>query len=70
MQTGERRAWKIEHAILIGNEHGEVQVTRVFTTRLATCKELVFSVESGSGAKATRSWYTAEPAVERWGTLQ
>jgi hypothetical protein len=84
MDVGERRPWKIVHDIPIGNEHGEVQVARVIATPLATCKELVFSVEEGSGASLKRAWYTtqacrngerwkwalAEPAVERWGALQ
>jgi hypothetical protein len=48
MKPGERRPWKIEHDIPIGNEHGEVTVTRAFTTRLAPCKELAFSVEEGN----------------------
>ena len=83
MEDGERRPWKIEHDIPIGNEHGEVQVTRVFSTPLTSCKEIAFSVESG-GSPATRQTYTttacrngarwkwalAEPAVERWGVLQ
>lgn len=84
MQVGDRQPWKIEHTIPIGNEHGEVQVTRTIATPLTLCKELVFSVDEGSGAKLTRLWYTteacqdgqhwkwalAEPAVERWGSLQ
>jgi hypothetical protein len=84
MQVGDRRPWKIEHDIPIGNEHGEVQVTRVIATRLTLCKELAFSVASGSGPTETQHWYTtnacqngdhwkwalAEPAAERWGSLQ
>jgi hypothetical protein len=84
MAVGERRPWKIEHDIPIGNEHGEVEVTRAIANRLALCKELVFSVNSGHGAEAKQAWYTtqacqqdkqwkwalAEPAVERWGSLQ
>jgi len=84
MDVGQRREWKIEHDIPIGNEHGEVQVTRVIATSLTLCKELVFSVESGRGEAVQRSWYAtqacqsgdrwkwalAEPAVERWGSLQ
>lgn len=84
MNVGDRRPWKIEHDIPIGNEHGEVQVIRAMATPLTLCKELVFSVDSGSGAKLQRAWYTtqacqqgnrwkwalAEPAVERWGSLQ
>ncbi len=84
MQVGDRRPWKIEHDIPIGNEHGEVQVTRTITTPLTSCKELIFSVESGSGEDVKRAWYTteacqngarwkwalAEPTTERWGSLQ
>lgn len=84
MQPGDRRPWKIEHVVPIGNEHGEVKVVRAIATPLTLCKELVFSVESGSGAATKREWYTtdacrqgaqwkwslAEPAVERWGVLQ
>jgi hypothetical protein len=84
MNPGDRRPWKIEHDIPIGNEHGEVEVVRSFDNRLTSCKELAFSVESGSGANVTRRSYTtnacrdgdhwkwalAEPAVERWGSLQ
>jgi hypothetical protein len=56
----------------------------VIATPLASCKELVFSVDSGNGADFRREWYAtqvcqngqhwkwalAEPAVERWGSLQ
>ena len=84
MELGDRRPWKIRHDIPIGNEHGEVQVTRVIATPLASCKELVFSVDSGSGEDLKREWYAtqvcqngqhwkwalADPAVERWGSLQ
>lgn len=82
MQVGERRLWKIQHDIPIGNEHGEVQVTRTISTPLAWCKDLVFSVESDDAKRqawyATQAcrqgerwkWALAEPAVERWGSLQ
>ena len=84
MQPGERRPWKIEHDIPIGNEHGEVTVVRAWSTPLASCKELVFSVDTGRSATATRElyatnacrdgehwkWALAESAVERWGALQ
>ena len=84
MAVGDRRSWEIRHDIPIGNEHGEVQVTRVIMTPLAACKELLFSVDSGSGEDLKRAWYAtqachdgqrwkwalAEPAVERWGSLQ
>jgi hypothetical protein len=84
MQPGEQRPWKINHVIPIGNEHGEVAVVRDIPNALAPCKELAFSVDSGSQEKVTHHWYTtdacqgtarwkwalAEPATERWGTLQ
>ena len=84
MAVGDRRPWKIQHDIPIGNEHGEVQVIRVIPTPIALCKELVFSVDSGSGKDFKRAlyatqacqdgelwkWALAEPAVERWGSLQ
>ena len=82
MRVGDRRPWKIEHDIPIGNEHGEVQVTRAISTPLTLCKEVVFSVDSDGGKR--RDWYAteacrqgerwkwalAEPASERWGALQ
>jgi hypothetical protein len=83
MHTGERRPWKIEHDIPIGNEHGVVQVIRAFDTSLTSCKEIAFSIETDSNSAATRTyttqacrngerwkWALAEPAVERWGSLQ
>ena len=41
MAPGERRPWHIDHTIPIGNEHGEVRVTRDIPNRLTPCKELV-----------------------------
>ena len=84
MEVGESRPWKIEHDIPVGNEHGEVQVTRTIVTPLTMCKGLVFSVDSGHGEELKRAWYAtqacrhgerwkwalAEPATERWGSLQ
>jgi hypothetical protein len=84
LRVGESRPWRIEHTIPIGNEHGEVRVTRVIATSLAVCKELVFSVVSGEGQTLRQRWYStqacqngqrwkwalAEPSVERWGWLQ
>jgi hypothetical protein len=64
MDDGELRPWKIEHDIPIGNEHGEVQVTRVFSTPLTSCKEIAFSVESG-GSPATSQNYTTTACRKR-----
>ena len=84
MQVGVWRAWKINHFIPVGDEHGEVGVTRLIPNALTACKGVAFSVESGKGKKLTRQWYTtfacldgtrwkwalAEPATDRWGALQ
>jgi hypothetical protein len=83
MDDGDRRPGKIEHDIPIGDEHGEVDVTRVFNTALTSCKEIVFSVETDEtpASKLTYTievcrngerwkWALAEPAVERWGVLE
>lgn len=84
MDVGETRPWRVKHRIPLENGHGEVRVTRAFSTPLANCKEFMFSVVDGERSSAPTHWYTAsacqqdsgwkwasaEPAVERWGTLQ
>lgn len=84
LPEGGTAPWRIAHTIPIGNEHGELQVARVIASKLATCKEIVFSVIDGDGPRAPRRLYTAdlcrradrwkwadaEPAVPRWGFLQ
>ena len=83
MKPGERGHWVRSHLVGSGVDRGEVRVVRVIETPLATCKELVFSVER-DGDKPRVDWFTttacrngdvwqwaaAEPAVERWGNLQ
>lgn len=80
MRVGEVRPWKIIHTIPIGNEHGEVWITRDIITPLTLCKELVFSVQSDHNTAwyttqacndgARWKWALAEPATERWEPLQ
>lgn len=86
MGEGETRLWRVEHDLPFGyaDENGAVQVTRLIETPLASCKEILVTIEEGEGAKATREiyvgsicrqgetwlWASAEPAVERWGSLQ
>jgi hypothetical protein len=76
--------WAIEHSIPIGDEHGEVQVTRLISTPLAVCEEILFSVAKHKAPQAEDPryvattchqadgwrWASAEPAVARWGFLQ
>jgi hypothetical protein len=84
MPVGETRPWVVKHTLPIENGHGQVRVTRAFSSALALCKDFVFSVQDGNGPNAHEDWYTAsacqqdkgwkwasaEPAVERWGNLQ
>jgi hypothetical protein len=84
LPVGTEAAWKIEHDIPLGDEHGGLRVVRAIDTPLAACREVAFSVDEGRGEKLKRAWFTAdickqaagwkwasaEPAVERWGFLQ
>ena len=83
MQAGQSARWEHAHPIGSRVDRGEVRVVRVIETPLATCKELLFSLER-DGEKPRVDWFTttacrngdawrwaaAEPAVERWGNLQ
>jgi hypothetical protein len=84
LPVGGMDIWRIKHTLPVENGHGQVRVTRAFASALALCKEFVFSVQDGEAADAPEMWFTAstcrdasgwkwasaEPAVERWGTLQ
>ena len=77
---GSPEPWVIHHTIPIGDEHGQFLVTREFATPLATCREVVFLVESEKEKRPFTTtlcrdtlgwhWAAAEPAVDRWGFLQ
>jgi hypothetical protein len=83
-EVGEARPWRARHDLPIGGAQGEVRVLRAVDTPLARCKEALFSEASGDGPDATRRWFlvsacrqpegwkwaAAEPATERWGSLQ
>jgi hypothetical protein len=77
--------WSAVHAIpLEADEQGEVTVSRVMGNAGFMCKEIVFSVDHIEKNGAAREfymatvcrdgsmwkWATAEPATERWGSLQ
>lgn len=84
LPVGGMDIWRIKHQLPVENGHGQVRVTRAFSNALTLCKEFVFSVQDGDKADAPEQWFTAsacqdqsgwkwasaEPAVERWGTLQ
>jgi hypothetical protein len=78
-------AWATDHAVPVEpNESGQVAVSRLISGGALECKEIVFSVDSGRGERTRRGfyiaavcrdgetwkWASAEPATERWGSLQ
>lgn len=85
MNVGERQSWSVHHRFSYGDEAGELQVVDSIDNALATCKQVLFSVTGGHKDAPTREWFitqacqqsdghwrwaAAEPATERWGTLQ
>jgi hypothetical protein len=84
LSVDESAPWQVTHTLPLDNGQGQVRVTRVFDTALTHCKEFVFSLANGSAPDAPAAWFVAnacqqnqgwkwaaaEPAVERWGSLQ
>ena len=85
LPVGGTAPWLTNHTIPVEpNERGQVAVSRVISNDPLDCKEIVFSVEQGSGEALRRAfylaaicrdgagwkWASAEPATERWGSLQ
>ncbi len=85
LEVGQVARWSIRHTVAIEpNEQGEVTVARSFGAGPIACKEIVFSVEEREDGQPRRAFYTAhicrdgeawrwasaEPATERWGSLQ
>jgi hypothetical protein len=85
MQPGQEQPWQIRFDLPIGDQHGDVTVTRVIASPLTTCKEAAFTIITSKNPDAPRpvyittaceepdggwKWAEAEPAVDRWGALQ
>lgn len=84
LAIGETRTWRVEHMLPVETGHGDVRVLREINSALVTCREFAFSVVDGEKPGAHADWFvasackddsgwqwaSAEPAVERWGTLQ
>lgn len=81
---GEVAPWQVRHDIPIEEEEGgQVTVARSIVAGDLSCKEIVFSVDPSDPARgrafytafvcrdgARWKWASAEPATERWGSLQ
>jgi hypothetical protein len=85
LAPGEVASWSVAHPIPIEpSGRGEVTVSRVVGAKALDCREIVFSVEQPATAESARAfyvamicrdgtrwkWASAEPATERWGSLQ
>ena len=71
MREGEVRPWRVRHKIPYGNSQGDMQVTRSIVTPLASCKEVMFTVNP-SGAESTPddvagAWFTAQVCLQESG---
>lgn len=75
---GQSRRWEIRHTVPIGNARGSLLVVAEIPNPLAQCREVMF-VTDGVGTPFITQvcrdsdrwhWAAAEPAVNRWGTLQ
>jgi hypothetical protein len=85
LAPGQVAPWRVVHTVPIeADEHGEVTVTGQTGGTGMRCKGIVFSVaqrENGKpdpafytasicGTEGKWRWATAEPATDRWGSLQ
>lgn len=73
--------WSVSHDIPIeDDEHGQIAVVRSLGDTGFNCKEIVFSVDKAENRAFYTAmvcqdgqrwkWASAEPATERWGSLQ
>jgi len=62
MAPGEIRQWQVRHLIPYGNSQGDMQVTRMIDTPLASCKEVMFTVvdrkDDRPAEEAARAWFS------------
>jgi hypothetical protein len=63
MALGEIRQWQVRHVIPYGNNQGDMQVTRVIDTPLASCREVMFTVVERKAVAPSgdvpRAWFAA-----------
>ncbi len=57
LAVGGAGPWRVEHSLPFGNEHGQLQVVRSIDNPLASCREVLFSVEDGDTSPA---WYAVD----------
>lgn len=71
MTEGEVRPWQVRHKIPYGNNQGDMQITRSIVTPLASCKEVMFTVDedrSGPSPDGTaRAWFAAHVCLQENG---
>lgn len=72
MEPGDIQQWQVRHTIPYANNQGAIQVTRAFSTPLASCKEVMFSVtdrkDAAPAEDTPRSWFATHVCLQekRW----
>ena len=78
LAVGQSARWNIDGWLPLDDRHGTVEIARRFGKAIP-CKDVVFTVDDDddlyvtticADKKGTWRWALAEPAVDRWGTLQ
>jgi len=68
MREGEVRPWQIRHKIPYGNNQGNMQITRSIVTPLASCKEVMFTVDDAKAGPVSdgtaRGWFAAHVCLQ------
>lgn len=71
MQQGEVRPWQVRHKIPYGNNQGDMQIIRSIVTPLASCKEVMFTVDDAKAAAVSdgtaRTWFAAHVCLQENG---
>lgn len=85
LAPGQTTSWKVAYIIpFFANHHGELQILRNIDTPLTTCKQVLFTFDTGKPPHLHRTpfttdichdtegwkWAEAEPAIARWGYFQ
>jgi len=80
LDVGQSARWRVDHWLPLTKKHGTVETARSFGTAIP-CKDIVFTVDDDddqnlyvtticADKRGIWRWALAEPAVDRWGSLQ
>ena len=70
LDVGQRSAWEVHRRFYFGDAHGEVEVLSVIENPLASCKEVMFSVDAIKDRVPTRDWFVTQTCRQADGHWQ